>query len=104
MRRLSNLILCLLIGTSVLAGDGPTSAPKPTQENTPKGQVEKALDLKPPQISDPFDDANPFGVTAAKERDDKGPGKTKSGGVDPFGDFSSIAGDLFANRITRSRA
>lgn len=87
MRRLSNLILCLLIGTSVLADDGPTSAPKPTQENTPKGQVEKALDLKPPQSSDPFDDANPFGATAAKERDDKGPGKkTKSDILDPFGE------------------
>jgi hypothetical protein len=78
--------LCLLLGNSVLADDGPAAASKPAQGNTPKGQVEKISDVELPQIPSPFADADPFGAIAAKERDDKKAGKTNSGGGDPFGD------------------
>ncbi|MDP6557309.1 MAG: hypothetical protein QGG71_21760 [Pirellulaceae bacterium] len=83
---MTHLILCLLLGNSVLADDGPAAASKPAQGNTPKGQVEKISDVELPQIPNPFADADPFGAIAAKEQDDKKAGKTDSGGGDPFGD------------------
>jgi hypothetical protein len=82
MKRLLNLILCVLIGTTVLADEGLDSVAKPSQGSTPKGTVNNA-----PQ--------DPFGAPVAKKQvakkqdakkqDDKKAVNANPRSLDPFG-------------------
>jgi hypothetical protein len=73
MKYVLNVILCLLIGTTVVADDGPESGAKPVQ-----GKTAKKPDLNP------FAKSDPFGAPIAKNRDDKNTGKTSPTAI-PFG-------------------
>ena len=77
MKRLLNVILCVLIGTTVFADDGLDSVVKPSQATTPNRTLNNAPTTRA--------DQNPFGVPAAKKQGGQKAGNTKAQNLDPFG-------------------
>ncbi len=96
MKRLLSVILCLLIGTTILADDESVSVAKPAQGNTPKAQAKKAADTKQQPISGPIVVSDPFGAPVAKQQNDKNTVKPQTPVENPFG-FKTGQADPFAS-------